>query len=124
MLVLKKEKYDYVTEEIKKIRAKYPTKRSVVEFWATMLRSELVPDAHDTSESNLQDVEAYGEITFSPSATAFHPATGQYLRNHGDIYVTVWIWNKKERYFWCRTAWGTISEKRISQMAQPIIELS
>lgn len=123
MFLLRKQNYQMVDASIKELRKNYPMRSYEIRMAADALTTECLRYAEPITIDELVDGERYGQLSFSDMATAFEGGNGRELRNHGDVYVTVWTWSAEYHRFWCQNAWGGIAERQPVVMAQPLIEL-
>ena len=122
MLLLKAKHYDELKAKIDAVRAKYPMKRSDIEYSCETIRREIVQKSTPIDFSALVLGRRYGQLSFSPMATAFAGGKGRELRFHGDIYILSWTY-AGQGFLQIKDAWGGITTRNVQMMKEPLIEL-
>jgi len=122
MLILPKERYMEMTEKIREIQKLYPLKKWQLADAYSKLERWVEDNSRTIYPEDLGEGQAYGMLYYSHDAFAYDHKTRDWLRNHGDIYSGLWIWNADKSLFWCENAWGQVYEKKLSTVHQPLIE--
>ena len=122
MLILPSSYYEEICGALREIKKNYPLPQYAIQFGTAQIRHGMIANADDVDVRALHDGGTYLELHFSPNATAFAGGHGRELKNHGDIYLTIWRWNAKQGVFWQKNGWEQIIERRPSVMGGPLIE--
>lgn len=115
MMVLRKEHYAELEARLRNIREQFPMRRADLEYGYESLVRDMRKLAEPVETVEIADGKRYGILEFSPWATGFAPQ-GRELKNHGDIYITLWLWISQISRFFCSNAFGSYSEKSPAQV--------
>lgn len=125
MKLLDFRRYVELKRDIKNIQKTYPLGCFALEAEYQHLKRNYRAGARDVGADDLVDGKQYGILEFSPLAKAMDAKTGQWRRQHGDIYITLWTYKAEDAahlpYFYCNTAWGGTVVKRLSQLRDELL---
>lgn len=119
LVVVPGQHYEEVLQRLNAIRERDEPRR--LEYDCEMLKEEVSREfGHEADVTELKDGHRYGQLIYSMSANAVR--NGRVVQNHGEIYLTIWVYSAKGGLFYQENAWGNISTKELPGC--PMIELN